>query len=370
MANQGSDPGAEPKVFRTLREDIGRSDFASSVQREFREAKDFMLDEQRKMRLGEMGLLKRWFYTGWWMLKSMFFKLTPARRILLTAGVVLILLSRSVGYTDDHVRVDMDINPLGVLCILFVLMLELKDKLLVREELEAGRTVQVALMPEKSPSVPGWQLWLFTRPANEVGGDLVDFIRVDDARCGVVVGDVAGKGLRAALLMAKLQATLRALVADYASLSQLVSKLNQIFCRDSLRNIFASMVYIELHPGSGLIHLVNAGHLPLIVVRGAKVERLPKGGAALGITSEAVFVQETLEIGPQDFLCAYSDGITEAQNSAGEFLGEQRFIDFLSRQAGRTMEEIGDGLVAEVDRFIGTAGARDDLSVALIRRLP
>src|SRR5512138_3275825 len=97
-----------------------------------------------------------------------------------------------------------------------VLMLELKDKLLARSELEAGRTVQLALMPDRPPVVPGWDIWLYSRSANDVGGDLVDYLQIDPQRLGVMLGDVAGKGLPAALLMAKLQATLRALVSTAA----------------------------------------------------------------------------------------------------------------------------------------------------------
>jgi hypothetical protein len=369
MTHQNTHTEPKQKIFGTLREDIRRGDFTSSIRREFRDAKEFMLDERRKKRLSDMTRLRRWLYTGWWLLKSMFFKLTPGRRILVAAGVILVTLSGSVSYSDQQVTISTkDTDVLGALCILFVLMLELKDKLVARKELEAGRAVQEALMPERSPAVPGWQLWLFTRSANEVGGDLVDLVKVSNERVGVVLGDVAGKGLRAALLMVKLQATLRALAPDFTSLSALAAKLNEIFCRDSLRNIFASMVYAEFRPESGEVRLVNAGHLPPVVVMGGKVVPLPKGGPALGIAPGAAFMEQGVTLKREDLLCVYSDGLTEAENQTGDFLGEQRLLGLLSQLSGRPIEEIGLQLVAEVDRFIGDAQTRDDLSIALIRR--
>jgi len=366
MAHNTTHTEPAPKVFRTLHDDLRRGDFFSSMRRDFRELKEFMLDEQGKKRLSEMGLLKKWLYTAWWLLKSMFFKLTPARRILLVVGLILLLASRTVIFSEGSVRIESDTNGLAILCIVFVLMLELKDKLVAKEELEAGRAVQEALMPERSPSVSGWSIWLFTRPANEVGGDLVEFVRAGESRYGIALGDVAGKGLRAALLMAKLQATLKALAPDFPSLAELGRKLNEIFCRDGVRGIFASLMYIELQPGSNAVRLVNAGHIPPMIVRNGEVTSLARGGVALGLTPDATFEEMPLKLERGDVLCAYSDGLTEAQNERGEFFGEQRLSEMLFRFSDLPVEQFGEALVANVDRFTGSARRHDDLSIALI----
>jgi hypothetical protein len=357
-------------MLKTLGEDLRRRGLTQSIRRDYREAKEYMLTEQRRKLLDEMPVWKRWIVTWWWMLKAMFFKLAPVRRLLLVAGIVFLLISRTSVNLDSNVRVQADTGFAGIFCILLVLLLELKDKLVATEELEAGRAVQHAMMPERSPAFPGWELWLYTRPANEVGGDLVDFVRVNGNRCGVVLGDVAGKGLRAALLMVKLQATLRAIAPDFSLLSELSSKLNQIFCRDSIRSIFASMVYVELRTEASTIRLVNAGHLPPVVVKNGSVQPLPKGGAALGITPDATFSVQELQLDDHDFLCAFSDGVTEAQNEYGAFFGEQRVFETLGRHAGQSLGSIGDQLVAEVDAFVGQAPTHDDLTIALIRRSP
>jgi len=368
MANDSVHTDSTQKVFATLRDDLRRGDFFSSVGREFNELQEFMLDEQRKKRLHEMGAVRRWLYTAWWLLKSMFFKLTPARRILLVAGIVLVYASRTITFNSDRIVLGNDTGILGGLCILFVLMLELKDKLVAHKELEAGRAVQQALMPVRTPDIRGWRAWLFTRSANEVGGDLIDFIKIDDEKVGIALGDVAGKGLPAALLMAKLQASLRALLHDTTSLSELGEKLNRVFFRDSLRSIFSSLVYAELQPHSGSVRLLNAGHLPPVIVRHTGTETLPKGGPALGIMPEARYADFAVTLQKDDLLCIFSDGVTEQQNMAGEFFGERRVVEQLVPLAALTVEEIGERLVASVDGFAGTAQRHDDLSIVLIKR--
>ena len=265
-------------------------------------------------------------------------------------------------------RASWDFSGVGILFILFVLMLELKDKLLATTELEDGHAIQRALLPNQSPHVPGWSLWLFTRSANEVGGDLVDFIPVAEGRYAVAVGDVAGKGLKAALLTAKLQATLRALGPDITSLSALAARVNSIFCRDSLPTMFSSLVYAELAPGSGNVRLINAGHLPPLVVRGSEIVQLVKGGPALGLMPGAEFSEETVQLERGDLILFYSDGLVEARNESGEFFGEDRLRAVLSSTSRLTAGMIGEELLAAVDRFRGEARAHDDLTLLVLKR--
>lgn len=363
MADEYSRTSGEPKIFNVLREDLRRADFERVLRRDFKELKEFMLTEERQKQLKDMGRLKRWFILAWWLLKSLILKLTPLRRLLVVLGIVLLLIHVEVKGDTQHYYF------LGGLVLLFVLMLELKDKLIAQRELEAGRAVQNALMPERSPRVLGWNIWLFTRSANEVGGDLVDFVQMSESRFGVAVGDVAGKGLRAALLSAKLQASLRALAPDATSLGELAAKLNHIFCRDSLPNLFASIFYLEVQPDSGAVRSLNAGHIPPLLLRGTEVEKLEKGGVALGILPSATFVEQRVELQTGNVLLVYSDGLTEARNEEGMFFGEQHLLDLVSRLTDLPAEQIGDRIVAEIDRFVGEARANDDLSIAIVRRL-
>ena len=367
MADKRSHDSGEPSFLKTILDDLKsffenmrRGVLKRTLRRDFKELRDFYFDEKRKSRLKGMCRFNRWIYTSAWLLKAFLLKLTSTRRILLVISLLFLLLSRN----------NSDNKPIiGGLILLFVLLLELKDKLLAQNELMAGHAVQHALMPDRKPVVPGWELWLFSRPANEVGGDLVDYLQVNKNRFGVVLGDVAGKGLRAALLMAKLQATLRALIPDFASLGELGTKINKIIYRDGLPNSFASLVYLELQPHSGLLCVLNAGHLPPIAIKGAKIEEMQKGEPALGILPEMTYTEQRIELRKGDFLFAYSDGLTEARNDQGDFFGEQRLLELLPKLIDFSAEEVGERLLAEIDHFLGDVRANDDLSMVVLKRL-
>ena len=122
--------------------------------------------------------------------------------------------------------------------------------------------MQLALLPTERPAVPGWDVWLYTRPANDVGGDPVDHLPLEDGRHAVVLGDVAGKALPAALLSVKLQATIRALAPHFTNLGDFGAELNRILHRDGSPARFASLVYARLPADTGLVTLLNAGHMP------------------------------------------------------------------------------------------------------------
>jgi sigma-B regulation protein RsbU (phosphoserine phosphatase) len=253
--------------------------------------------------------------------------------------------------------------------VLFVLMLELKDKLLAHEELEAGRAVQAALLPSSNPEIPGWEVWLYTQSANEVGGDLVDYIKLDEERWGIALGDVAGKGLGAALFMAKLQATMRAFAPEFISLADLGKHMNAILCRDGIPNRFATFCYLELRSRSGRIRLLNAGHFPPILMRKQKLTRLDPLAMAFGVTTKTTYTEQSMSLEAGELLVIYSDGLTEAVNGTGEFFGEERLFRLLSSAPHTAAPDVGEMLLEEVKKFVGTAPASDDLSLVILRRL-
>jgi sigma-B regulation protein RsbU (phosphoserine phosphatase) len=315
-----------------------------------------------------MGRLRRAVFFVGWLLKSLFFKLSPARRLLLVLAFVgmwsSITIERNGGTTG--VVVGFPLVTIGAL--LLIVALELKDKLVAHYELEAGRAVQRALMPEANPIISGWEVWLFTRSANHVGGDLVDCVPIDDRRFGIVLGDVAGKGLPAALLMAKLQATVRALASESPSLATLGEQTNRILCRDGLSNRFATMVYVNVTANSGSVAVLNAGHPPPLVLRNGRVEELPRGAIAMGILPDARFFETPVELGDGDALVIFSDGVTEAMNVSDEFFGDERLRGRLLGLGGMDASGIGTEVVADVDEFVGDTRPHDDLSLVVLRR--
>lgn len=367
MSTNHSPKNPEPKLRHTIREDFRRINLRTDIHREYKNLSEFYLDSEKRKRLESLPYYKKWLYKSGWLIKSMFLHLTPIRRIMVLFGAVLIFAGR--GITIESNTVSFNESLFGGVLVLFVLFLELKDKLLARHELEAGRKVQQALMPEQNPEFPGWSIWLFTRPANEVGGDLVDYLRISEAKAGLTIADIAGKGLQAALLTSKLQSTIRALAGDGFTLPELVKKINKIFHRDSLPNLFASMLFIQLETDSNRIEYINAGHFPPLIVSGKEIRELEKGNAALGIIAGIEFDSRTIELKRDEIFISYSDGIVEARNNSGEFLGIERFHQLIKFYSDKNPVEMGNLIISQVEQFIGNDSASDDISLIILKRM-
>ncbi len=353
---------------KNLEQGLNIDNFKSSMRRDFKELKEFFLDEERLGKLEKKSKFKRGLFTSFWLLKALFLKLSVMRRVLLLFALFLMMIQASGPIGNSRIHFDGLFKMLGGMVLLFILMLELKDKLLAHDELAAGRQVQLALMPGTNPKIPGWDAWLYSQPANDVGGDLVDFIQLDKDRFGLALGDVAGKGLPAALLMAKLQATLRALVTEFDSLDELGAKINKIFHRDSISRSFASLVYVELIASTGNLHLLNAGHPPPLVLSQGNIQPTEKGNLGLGILAKAVYSSREIQLKQDDILLIYSDGVTEAQNEQEEFFGNQRLLDLLAGLTNPSVSEVGESILQAVASFVGEAPCHDDLSLLILKR--
>ena len=361
-------PGMNPKITKTIFNDLRQVDFRRTLRQDFRDIYDFYLDRDTRERLSKMGRIRRWMHLAWWLLKSLFFKLAPVRRLLFVIAIILFFTGRT-NIQSNSVQVDFNFNLASFALIIIILMLELKDKWLARDELSAGRAVQTALLPKKNPVLAGWDIWLYTQPANDVGGDLVDYLELEKHRLQITLADVAGKGLGAALLMAKLQATLRALAPNFESLGELGAKVNEILCRDGLPNRFASLIYLEIRADANQVRFVNAGHMPPILVQGQNILELPKGKPALGLDKKSNYKEQKITVKSNDVLIIYSDGITEARNEQGSFFSDQRLLNLLVKSSSKTAGEIGKRISSEVERFIGDARRHDDVSLVVLRRV-
>lgn len=349
-----------------IADEIKNLQFRRDIKKEYRDLKDFYLDDEKKDKLKNMGRLQRFFFQSGYLILSIFEKLTPLRKLLVILGLVLMFLGSSIRI--DNQNNSSNDTLLGGLLILFVLVLELKDKLLAVEELIAGRKIQKALMPEENPKLDGWDIFLYTSSANEVSGDLVDFLNIDDNRSVITIADVAGKGLSAALLTAKLQATVRAFADSSFNPAELTTKTNKIFHRDSLPNLFASMIYIELPPNSYNISYANAGHFPPVILSEEGLSELEKGDAALGIISNSRYRNFDLVLKTDQLFITYSDGITEARNETGEFFGKERFYNVLKPNKNLNAAELGRKIINAVNQFRGQAKINDDISLVILKK--
>ncbi len=376
MTSSGSSAGGGPSFFQTLKGDLTRawsdmrhSSLLRSTRRTFEDLQAFYLTEAQRDSLGRMRTLQRYAHLVWWLFKALFFKLTPTRRVVLIVALVLTVAAGFRFSIGRDVEASVHVPFVGAALLLVLLMLELRDKLMARNELEAGRAVQMALMPEETPAIAGWDVFLYTRPANDVGGDLVDCLSLGNGRYGISLADVAGKALPAALLMAKVQATLRALCTEFASLTELGTHVNRILCRDGLPDRFVTLVYVDIGRNTGQIRLLNAGHMPPVVLRQGRADTLQPGNMAMGLLSSAEFTEQACEVGPGEALVVYSDGVTEAMNEAGEFFGDERFQALLPGLAPLSASAIGERILSEVRTFVADAKVHDDLSLVVLKRI-
>jgi len=368
------DSGAPPRLLDTLTDDVRvvtqdvmRRGVGRSVTGTLSSLEAFYLTSDDRQRLSELAGVRRQLRRVWWFIRSLLMKLTPARRIMLAVALLTLVLGN--GRIDiNTVHFGYETQALSALLLFAVLVLELKDKLIARDELEAGRVVQLALLPTERPTVPGWDVWLYTRPANDVGGDLVDHLPLDDGRHAVVLGDVAGKALPAALLSVKLQATIRALAPLFTGLGDFGAELNRILYRDGLPARFASLVYARLPADGGQVTLLNAGHMPPLHVRPGALTTLPIGSMVLGMMPDVPFSEQQVQVDKGEVLVVYSDGVSEAMNERGDFFGDERLQDLARLAHNMTASEGGAFILRGLANFVGDAEQSDDVSLMILRR--
>ena len=305
-------------------------------------------------------------------------QLSPARRVILLIGLVLLVFAGGVTIGEDsgeHVRVLIfDLRFLGGLLLLVVLLLEIGDRVVMKRDLQIAREIQLWLVPATPPEVPGVEIAFATRPANTVAGDYYDvFPRSSPSANGTflfAVADVAGKSIPAALLMASFQASLKALSATPNSLAQLVDGMNRYVCTNSQGGRrFITALLAEYDPGTRALTYINAGHnAPLLRRSSGAIERLETGGLPLGVQENASYQAATIALQPNDWLAIFTDGLVEAPNASDEEYGEQRVISVLQSGAGDTPTALISRLMVNLDLFVGNnLPLADDITCMLIK---
>lgn len=323
----------------------------------------------------------RWkqpFQAGRGLFWALLMKLSPARRVLLLVALALALLTalRASSGTPSEQSLLFMLLPPAILLVL--LALELADRLAMKRDLEIARDIQRWLAPEKPPQLAGLELAFATQPANTVGGDYHDaFIRrsgpeaTADQRLLLVVADVAGKSVPAALLMATFQASLRTLAATPGSVTELVTGLNRSMAAYSHHGLrFTTSFLAEIDPATRELVYVNAGHNPPILRRASgAVERLEMGGMPLGIFSEAGFECGRVALAAGDLLLAFSDGVIEATNERDEMYGEERLLQLVGRISTESAEGVKNLVFSQVNAFVGQTRRDDDITCLVLRVL-
>jgi serine phosphatase RsbU (regulator of sigma subunit) len=232
-----------------------------------------------------------------------------------------------------------------------------------------AREIQQAMLPNETFRLPAVSARGFTRPANTVGGDFYDILPLPDGRVVVALGDVAGKGSPAALLMALLLAMLRTLVDEGLEARALIERLNGQICRHSPPSRFITLFYGVFDPRAGSLTYVNAGQNPPLLRRSSGVyERLDSTGVALGMFERSTYVSRTTTIAPSELLVLYSDGITEAEDKNGQPFDEAGLQKTVDEGPLDDPAALGAAVLAAVERHARESRLADDLTVLVLRR--
>ncbi len=246
----------------------------------------------------------------------------------------------------------------------------------LNREVEIAREVQERLFPQKLPEVKGLDYCGSCRPALRVGGDYYDFLPLPGGGFGFAIGDVSGKGIGAALLMASLQASLRGqTLQNHGDLSTVMANVNRLVYDASPDNRYATFFYAQYDAATLRLRYVNAGHCAPIILRsgagGAQVIRLKAGGTVIGLFETSRYQEAAVDLKPGDLLVAFTDGISEALNQDDEEWGEQNLIDAAGRRAGdgAAAAEIMERLMCDVDAFVAGADQHDDMTLVVARIL-
>jgi len=242
---------------------------------------------------------------------------------------------------------------------------------LFAKELQQAAEIQRGLLPTKAPELPGLDLAGYNAACRTVGGDYFDFFEYPDGRVGMLVGDVAGKGMPAALLMSSLQARVQVLFEDPTDLAALVTRLNRIIVSNCPPNRFISFFIGILDSATGDFTYVNAGHNPpLLAHAGGTVERLECTGLVLGIFGTAKFEQGKCRLEPGDVVVLFSDGVTEAcKPDVDEEFGEERLAQALTELRGESAQTIIDRVNQRVQEFTAGCSPADDITLVVAKRL-
>ncbi|MEQ8788994.1 MAG: SpoIIE family protein phosphatase [Pirellulaceae bacterium] len=246
---------------------------------------------------------------------------------------------------------------------------EARVKSILENELQVAAQIHASLLPVADPQIEGWQLAGVSRATRRVGGDLYDFLTIDSRRLGVVVADVSGKGISASLVMASLQASIRALARRSSDISRMLQDVNAAIYNEG-RMKFATLIYLLLDLETGRADYVNAAHNPALLVRSdGAIERLTCGGHVVGaFPAVDAYEKRSVDFQSGDMLLLYTDGVTEAVSPEDEFFGDTRLEQFVRAHHHRPAAEIRDTLLARIEDFCGDCAHGDDETIVVIRR--
>lgn len=358
--------------------DLGKStisslttnEVASLYSLEWPETKRRLLEDQRASIDDEPRRLKRAVRTASAILYGLVKRLAPHRRLLFAIAMIA-FFAGIFGETQDR---SVDYGALfqmsaAFVAMMFLLALELIDKLKYRDELQLARDLQATLIPKRMPHDESWEVAAFNSIANTVGGDIYDFVPLPDGRMAVLFGDASGHGMAAGLVMAVAHASFRTQLEVEASPPSIMAALNRILCRTGGSRSFFSCCYILLSPDGSFLATV-AGHPPILRIGadGKITDRIGRGAYPLGIKDNLTWETVGGSLAHGERLLLHSDGLTEARDSSEREFGDA-YLEVIAgwhpeASAARQVET----LVGEWKVFMGGIPPEDDVSIAVLRK--
>ena len=313
------------------------------------------------------------------------FKLSPDDKLSIKSllGVPLMLKGRMTGIInvfnkhDDNGFTSNDQRLLSIIAaqsaqIIENARLHLEEQALqhIQEEMRVAKNIQENLLPKETPVSKSYQFAGRSIPAKEVGGDYYDFISLKDGRIAFCLGDIAGKGIPASLLMANLQASLRGQAFVGSECKDSVSFANNILYHNTDPTRYATLFYAILNKDDHRLTYCNAGHnSPYVFSPDNEQKRLNEGGIVVGMMPDYNFEEESIEFGPENVLVLYSDGVTEAMNFSDEEYGEERFENAIRNNLHLSADDMIKEIYKDVERFTKGAPQSDDITMVIIKRV-
>lgn len=299
------------------------------------------------------------------------YKLSPARRILFAVAMILVVIGvQRQQFSAGSMGIDLQSPPLLLLLsiglLVLLIILELADRVLIRDELEVARQLQAELIADRSPEVDGWSFAFSYRTANTIGGDYYEFIPLPDGRLFVAAGDASGHGIAAGLVMAVANATLKLAVDQNPDPVSVAEMVNGALNRTGGPRAFMTLFCGLLDPTTGDFRFVCAGHpFPLHRRADGSVTELGTGCLPLGLRPAVPLRASSVTVKPGDALVIYSDGIPEMLDGEDHAFGFDRLRESVG--TGGSAQQIHDNILESLDDFVGDAPILDDRSLVVIR---
>ena len=370
-------PGGTRRFFAAYRQGLTTADFKRLFTRDAPEAYRFFSRNIDFESLSKLPWHRRTIAHARLLFLAFTLKLSPARRAIYGLALISTIAGLLELFRGFQLILPRPLFEGGTMWLLagFLLMnllvlLEAADRLTLKNDLEIAREIQQAMLPTAAYHASGVEAFGMTRPANTVGGDFYDILRLRDGRVLVALGDVAGKGSPAALLMALLLAMLRTLVDEGFHDATLMARLNAQICKHAPRSRFVTLFLAIFEPDTGELVYVNAGQTPPMLRRSnGRYEQLTQGGMALGMFEGARYNEGRVHLASGEVVVMYSDGITEAENPEGHPFDEAGLQRVVEAPWG-SAKELGWAAFEAVERHSRERRLLDDLTVLVLRRLP